>query len=49
MGQGGRGAGGLILASTQAKDGAEWEGGWRVDPSIYPGQGWGRVGGRLEG
>ena len=44
MGQGGRGAGGLILASTQAKDGAGWEGGWMVDPSIYPGQGRGQGG-----
>ena len=49
MGQGGRGAGELILASTQANDEAGWEGGWRVDPSICPGQGWGRVGGGLEG
>ena len=49
MGQGGRGAGGLTLASTQGKDGAGLEGGWRVDPGIYPGQGWGRVGGGLEG
>ena len=48
MGQSRRGAGGLILASTQAKDGAGWEGGWRVDPSIYPGQGWGMVGGGLD-
>ena len=48
-GAGWEGAGGLILASTQAKDGAGWEGGWMVDPSIYPGQGWGRVGGGLEG
>ena len=34
----------MILASIQAKAGAGWDGGWRVDLSIYPGQGRGQGG-----
>ena len=43
------GAGGLMLASTQLNAGDRVGWGWRVDPSIYPGQGWGQSGVGLEG